>query len=326
MEKILSQDEVDALLRGLSDGDIETATEAAPTEANIRGFDLANQDRIVRGRMPTLDIINDRFAKIHRIALSGSLRRMLDINVCQAEMIKFGEFIRTLPVPTSLHILKMDPLRGHALFMIESRLIFNLVDCFFGGNGRGSYKIEGRDFTSIEYRVINKVVKQVLQDMEQAWQPITPVNFNFVRSEVNPQFATIIPPTDVVIVIRYELEMDRMMGRMALVLPYSTIEPIRSKLSASFQSDQLEVDTEWSKRLRRLIKDVPLELSMELGRTTLKGAELINMEVGDVIVLDNDVNVPLLVKVEGIPKFRANAVVCRGNKAFQVQSDINIDD
>jgi flagellar motor switch protein FliM len=113
---------------------------------------------------------------------------------------------------------------------------------------------------------------------------------------------------------------------MALVLPYSTIEPIRSKLSASFQSDQLEVDTEWSERLRKLLKDVPLELSMELGKTTLKGAELINMEVGDVIVLDNDVNVPLLVKVEGIPKFRANPVVCRGNKAFQVQSEINIDD
>ena len=245
MEKILSQDEVDALLKGLSDGDIETTQGKRSGQENVRSFDLANQDKIVRGRMPTLDIINDRFAKIHRISLSGSLRRMLDINVCQAEMIKFGEFIRTLPVPTSLHILKMEPLRGHVLFMIESRLIFNLVDCFFGGTGKGSYKIEGRDFTSIEYRVINKVVKQVLQDLDQAWQPITAVSFGFVRSEVNPQFATIIPPTDVVIVVRYELEMDRMMGRMALVLPYSTIEPIRSKLYASFQSDQLEVDDEW---------------------------------------------------------------------------------
>ena len=163
MEKILSQDEVDALLKGLCDGDIETTKESASAQENVRSFDLANQDRIVRGRMPTLDIINDRFAKTHRISLSGSLRRMVDINVCQAEMIKFGEFIRTLPVPTSLHILKMEPLRGHVLFMIESRLIFNLVDCFFGGSGKGSYKIEGRDFTSIEYRVINKVVKQVLR-------------------------------------------------------------------------------------------------------------------------------------------------------------------
>ncbi|MHC1725536.1 MAG: flagellar motor switch protein FliM [Syntrophobacteraceae bacterium] len=323
MEKILSQDEVDALLKGLDDGNIETAKEAAaPEEINVRTFDLANQDRIVRGRMPTLDIINDRFAKIHRISLSGSLRRMLDINVCQAEMIKFGEFIRTLPVPTSLHILKMDPLRGHVLFMIESRLIFNLVDCFFGGSGKGSYKIEGRDFTSIEYRVINKVVKQVIQDMDQAWQPITPVNFNFVRSEVNPQFATIIPPTDVVIVVRYELEMDRMMGRMALLLPYSTIEPIRSKLYASFQSDQLEVDTEWIVRLKKLLHAVPVEVAVELGRTELKGAELMSMEIGDVIMLDNDVNEPITVNVEGVPKFKANAGIFKGNKAFQIHGDI----
>ncbi|MCE5333027.1 MAG: flagellar motor switch protein FliM [Desulfobacteraceae bacterium] len=322
MEKILSQDEVDALLRGLSDGEIETKSENAQSELNVKNFDLANQDRIVRGRMPTLDIINDRFAKIHRIALSGSLRRMLDINVCQAEMIKFGEFIRTLPVPTSLHILKMDPLRGHVLFMIESRLIFNLVDCFFGGSGRGSYKIEGRDFTSIEYRVINKVVKQVLLDMDQAWQPITPVTFNFVRSEVNPQFATIIPPTDVVIVVRYELEMDRMMGRMALVLPYSTIEPIRAKLYASYQSDQLEIDEEWILRLKGLLKDVPVEIMIELGKTSLKGGELADMEVGDVIMLDSDVTLPLTVKVEGIPKYKANPGIYRGKQAFQICSEI----
>ncbi|SPF31268.1 Flagellar motor switch protein FliM [Syntrophobacter sp. SbD1] len=326
MEKILSQDEVDALLRGLSDGDIETTKESAPAPDNFHLFDLANQDRIVRGRMPTLDIINDRFAKIHRISLSGSLRRMLDINVCQAEMIKFGEFIRTLPVPTSLHILKIEPLRGHVLFMIESRLIFNLVDCFFGGTGKGSYKIEGRDFTSIEYRVINKVVKQVLQDLEQAWQPITEVSFNFVRSEVNPQFATIIPPTDVVIVVRFELEMDRMMGRMALVLPYSTIEPIRSKLYASFQSDQLEIDEQWILRLKKLIEGVPVELSVELGSASLKGSELMNMEIGDVIVLNNDAGTPLVVKVEGVPKLRATPGICRGNLAFQVCSDYKTGD
>jgi flagellar motor switch protein FliM len=276
--------------------------------------------------MPTLDIINDRFAKIHRISLSGSLRRMIDINVCQAEMIKFGEFIRTLPVPTSLHILKIEPLRGHVLFMIESRLIFNLVDCFFGGTGKGSYKIEGRDFTSIEYRVINKVVKQVLQDLEQAWQPITSVSFGFVRSEVNPQFATIIPPTDVVIVVKFELEMDRMMGRMALVLPYSTIEPIRSKLYASFQSDQLEVDAEWIERLKKLIREVPVEISAELGTTTLKGSELMNMEIGDVIVLNHDAGRPILVKVEGIGKLRATPGIYRGNMAFQVHSDISCDE
>lgn len=323
MEKILSQDEVDALLKGLSDGDVEAAApkqavKIEETPSDIRPFDLTSQDRIVRGRMPTLDIINDRFAKIHRVSLSGSLRRMLDINVCPAEMIKFGEFTRTLPVPTSLHILKPDQLRGHALFMIESRLIFNLVDCFFGGSGRSSYKIEGRDFTSIEYRVINKVMKMALKDMDQAWEPISPVVFNYVRSEVNPQFAAIIPPTDVAIVVRFEVEMDRLMGRMAMVLPYSTIEPIRTKLYASYQSDQLEVDSEWSTRMRRRLREVNVEVIVELGRTTLKGSELLSMDVGDVIMLDKDVNRPLEVMVEGVPKFCATAGIHHGNQAFRI--------
>ncbi len=322
MEKILSQAEVDALLKGLSNGEIDSDKEGKGEPGDVRAFDLTNQDKIVRGRMPTLDIINDRFGKIQRSSLSGSLRRMLDINVCQAETVKFGEFIRTLPVPTSLHVFKIEPLRGHVLFMIESRLIFNLVDCFFGGTGNSSYKIEGRDFTSIEYRVIDKVVKQVVQDLDQAWQPVAAVSFSFIRSEVNPQFAAIIPSTDVVIVIRFEIEMDRMIGKMALVLPYATIEPIREKLYANFQSDQLEVDGQWISRMKKLLHDVQVELTVELGTTSIQGSDLMNIEIGDVIMLDSDANKPLVVKVEGVQKLRATAGICRANMAFQVHSEI----
>lgn len=318
MEKILSQDEVDALLRGLSDGEIETAKEASEQVDGIRPYDLTSQDRIVRGRMPTLEIINDRFARLHRVTLSGSLRRIIDITVTQTEMIKFGEFIRTLPVPTSLHILKLDPLRGHVLLVVESRLIFNLVDCFFGGTGRSSFKIEGRDFTSIEHRVISKLVKTALRDLDQAWKPVTPVSFQFVRSEVNPQFATIVPPTDLVIVIHFEMELDRLIGKMILCLPYSTIEPIRSKLYASYQSDQLEVDLEWMERFKRRLREVGVEMVVELGRTSIKGRDLLNIEVGDVILLDKDVTDPITVKVQGVPKFKAVPGKHKGNQAVQV--------
>jgi flagellar motor switch protein FliM len=158
--------------------------------------------------------------------------------------------------------------------------------------------------------------------MEQAWQPVVPIAFNYVRSEVNPQFATIIPPTDVCIVVRYEVEMDRLMGRMALVLPYSTIEPIRSKLYASYQSDQLEVDAGWIARMKKRLYEVPVEILVEFGRTHLKGAELLNMEVGDVIMLDSDLTQPLTVMVQGVPKFKANPGILRGNQAFQVGSEI----
>lgn len=320
MEQVLSQDEVDALLKGLSDGEIEAETAAGPAEeqSGIRPYDLTSQDRIIRGRMPTLEIINDRFARVHRVTLSGALRKVMDITVTQKEMIKFGDFTRTLPVPTSLHVLKMEPFRGHVLLVVESRLIFNLVDCFFGGSGRSSFKIEGRDFTSIENRVINKVVRMALKDLEQAWNPVTPVAFKFVRSEVNPQFATIVPPTELVIVVHYELEMDTLMGKIILCLPYSTIEPIRSKLSASYQSDQLEVDYSWTRRFIRQLREIPVQICVHLGRTKIKGQDLLRLEKGDIIVLDQDVNHPLMVSVEKVPKYKAYAGMHKGNHAVKI--------
>ncbi len=323
MEKILTQEEVDALLRGLSNGDIESDKKDENAGDGIRSYDLTSQDRIIRGRMPTLEIINDRFARLYRVSLSGSLRKVIDITVTQTEMIKFGEFVRTLPVPTSLHVLKLDPLRGHALLVVESRLIFNLIDCFFGGTGRSNFKIEGRDFTSIEHRVIHKIVQSTLKDLDQAWKPVSSISFQFVRSEVNPQFATIVPPSDVVIVVHFELELDRLIGKLILCLPYSTIEPIRDKLYASYQSDQLEVDQGWIERLKKRLRQVDVNLLVELGRTNVKGRDLLQLEVGDILVLNQDVDSPLTVKVEGVPKFKAFAGVTRGNKAFQIKEIIS---
>ena len=328
MERILSQDEVDALLRGVSDGDIETEKGAAEEEAeereDTRSYDLTGQDRIIRGRMPTLEIINDRFARLDRVSLSGALRKMMDITVSQKdEMIKFGEFSRTLPVPTSIHILKMDPLRGHVLLVLESRLIFNLLDCFFGGTGRRGFKIEGREFTSIEQRVINRIVEMILRDLDQAWKPLVKVSFQYIRSEMNPQFASIVPLNDPVIVIHFDVELEKLIGKMILCLPYSTIEPIRSKLSASYQSDQLEMDVEWIQRLQKRLLEVDVELSVELGRTQIKGRDLLQLGKGDTIILDQDANGPLLVKVEKIPKFKASTGVVKGSHACRILEKIS---
>ncbi|MCU0589663.1 MAG: flagellar motor switch protein FliM [Syntrophobacteraceae bacterium] len=318
MEKILSQEEVDALLRGLSTGDVDSEKKQDVEKSGIRPYDLTSQDRIIRGRMPTLEIINDRFARLYRVSLSASLRKVIDITVTQTEMIKFGEFSRTLPVPTSLHVLRMDPLRGHILLVVESRLIFNLVDCFFGGTGKSSFKIEGRDFTSIEHRLIHKIVESTLKDLDQSWKPVCPVTFQFIRSEVNPQFATIVPPSDVVIVVHFELELDRLIGKMILCLPYSTIEPIRDRLYASFQSDQLEVDSRWADRLKKRLRSVAVDLLVELGRTQIKGRDLLELGVGDVLLLHQDMHEPLTVRIEGVPKFKALTGMSKGNKAFQI--------
>lgn len=318
MSQILSQEEVDALLRGVTDGEIETEAEYVPDESGIVPYDLTSQERIIRGRMPTLDIINQRFSRLFRNSLSSSLRKALDISAVSTDTVKFGEFVKSLPVPASLHIFKIEPLRGFALLVAESKLVFALVDTFFGGTGEGKMKIEGRDFTSIEQRMIKKVVMMVLEDMEAAWKPVHSVNMTFVRSEVNPQFAAIVPPTDVVVVIMFEVELDQVTGTLTVCLPYSTIEPIIAKLRAGFQSDQLEVDQAWIRRLRDRLSETSVDVVVELGTTTISGGDLLGLDVGDVITLDQDADDEMLVRVEGIPKFKGMPGVVKGNKAVRL--------
>lgn len=322
MSKILTQEEVDALLKGMSGGEIETETDSVDDDSGITVYDLTNQDRIIRGRMPTLEIINDRFARILRTTLSSALRKVIDVSAFSIDMIKFGEFMRALPVPTSLHIFKVDPLRGHGIMVIETKLVFNLVDNFFGGSGHSFIKIEGRDFTAIENRLINKVILMAMDDLEKAWNPVHPLKLTYVRSETNPQFASVVAPTEVVIVIKFEIELEQAVGTLVICLPYSTIEPIRSKLYAGFQSDQLEVDHEWINRFIDQVREASVMITVELGKASLTAGELMNLKVGEVLPLDQDVSQSLTVKVEGVPKFNGFPGVSRGNKALQISSKI----
>ncbi|MDR2368645.1 MAG: flagellar motor switch protein FliM [Deltaproteobacteria bacterium] len=322
MAKILTQDEVDALLKGMGGGEVETETDQSSDEAGITRYDLTNQDRIIRGRMPTLEIINDRFARFFRQTMSTALRKVIDISAFSIDMIKFGEFMRALPVPTSLHIFKAEPLRGHAIMVIETKLVFNLVDSFFGGSGRGYIKVEGRDFTPIESRLIVKVIKMALADLEKAWNPVHPLTLSYVRGETNPQFASVVAPTEVVLVVKFEVELEQTVGTLIICLPYSTIEPIRSKLYAGFQSDQLEVDTAWINRFIERVREAEVSLKVDLGQATITAEELMNLTEGDIIMLNHDVKEPLDVRVEGVPKFKVFIGTSRGQKAVRVVSDI----
>jgi flagellar motor switch protein FliM len=269
--------------------------------------------------MPTLEIINNRFARLFRTTLSSAVRKIVDMTTTSVDMVKFGEFMRSLPVPTSLHIFKMDPLRGHAIFVLESKLVFNLVETFFGGAGTGEVKIEGRDFTAIEQQLTRKVVSMGLKDLEQAWKPVHEVTMVYQRTEINPQFASIVPPSDVVIVIKFEMEMEHAAGTITICVPYSTIEPIRSKLYAGFQSDQLEVDHEWMRRFRTQLREAQVDFTVELGRTHITSGELLGLKVGDVLKLDKDVNDTLVGMVEGVPKFKGKPGTFRGAKAYRVE-------
>ena len=318
MNQFLSQEEVDALLRGITDGEVVTEQSPVDDDGKIRPYDLTSQERIIRGRMPTLEIINQKFARLLRASLSGSLRRVIDVSAQNVEMLKFGEFLKVLPVPTSMHIIRMNPLRGGALLVIESKLVYALIDSFFGGPGNSQVKIEGRDFTPIETHMILRVADLIFADMKKAWESVEPISVELERSEVNPQFVGIVPPSDVVVVTPFEVEMDEAHGQITFCLPYSTIEPIRSKLYAGFQTERLEVDQNWLRRIVQQLQRLEVEMSAEFGNAEINVRSLLSLQVGDIIRLDQDCDNPLVVRVEGVPKFTGFARVMKQKKAVEI--------
>lgn len=322
MGDILTQDEVDSLLSGLSTGKIEVAQDKPRAEGEVVLYDFSSQERVIRGRMPTFEVINERFAREMRSSLSSILHTTVDISSENLDTIKFSDFGRSLPVPTSLHVFRMEPLRGHALLVLESQLVFNLIDTFFGGKGMSKAKIEGREFTPIEEKMIQKVVKSCLNDLETAWAPVEPVKTQLVRSEVNPQFATIVLPTDLVIVAKFEIELEQAAGMLILCMPYAMIEPIRNKLTAGFQAETEDLDYTWVKRMKEIILESYVEMQVMLGSTEITGEKLLSLKPGDIIQLDQDAADPIIAKVEGFEKITGYAGVQRGFQAFRVEEKL----
>ncbi len=320
MTNILSQEEVDALLRGISGGEIETQPEEYHEPGEIMSYDLTSQDRIIRGRMPTLEMTNEKFARAFRQTLSSMLRKVISVTAVSADMIKFGEFLKTLPVPTSLHLFRMDPMRGNAIFIMESKIIFTLVDIIFGGTGTAAFKIEGREFTAIENNLIKKVVLSALADLEKCWKSLIDLKITYQRAEINPQFAQIVPPTDVVVVMNFEVEVEYTSGVVSICIPYSMLEPIKEKLSAGFQSEHLEVDKAWANRFKSGLLKSYVDIFVELGRAQVLGKDIVNLKKGDVIQLEHYASDPLDIYVEGIKKYNGYPGNYKGNQAVQISS------
>lgn len=318
---ILSQDEIDALLSGVDSEDIDTNAGAEPE--GVYSYDLASQERIVRGRMPTLEMINERFARQLRISLFNMLRFTPEVGARNIKVQKFSEYIRSLFVPTSLNLVRIKPLRGTALFVFDPQLVFILVDNFFGGGGRFQAKIEGRDFTPTEMRVISLLLDKVFLDLQQAWAPVMDLNFEFVNSEVNPQFANIVGPTEVVVVSSFQVELEGGGGGLHITLPYSMIEPIRDILDAGIQSDRSEVDERWLKSLRVEISEANIELVGTLAKTELTLRDVMHLKAGDIIPFEMPDTI--LLHAEELPVLRGRFGVHKGQNAIQVTEHIKRD-
>jgi flagellar motor switch protein FliM len=313
---ILDQDEIDALLNGVDSGEVDTETDPYPTDGHAREYDLSSQDRIVRGRMPTLDMLNDRFARYLRISIFNMLRRTAEISVGEVKIIKFSEYIRGLFVPTNLNLIRVNPLRGTGLLVIDPKLLFIIVENFFGGDGRFYTKIEGREFTPTEMRVVHLLLNQVFQDLSEAWKPVMLLEFEYINSEVNPQFANIVSPTEVVVVTRFKIEMEGGGGELHITLPYSMLEPIRELLAAGIQSDRVESDERWTKTLQEDLKEVKVNMSCSLTEIELNLRELMSLGIGDIIPIDLPKTV--VANVEGLPAYHCEFGSHEGHNALKI--------
>ena len=316
--EILNQDEIDALLKGVDDGAVPT-TPPPEEPGKVRDYDFATQIRIVRGRMPTLEMINDRFARLFRIGLFNMLRRTPEIAVAPVKVQKFTEYTQNLHVPSSLNLIKINPLRGTGLLTLDATLVFAIVDNFFGGNGRYA-KIEGREFTLTEGRIVQMVLRQAFADLTEAWSICSAINIEYINSEINPHFANIVSPSEIVVVTSFKIELDGGGGELHVTMPYAMLEPIRDLLDSGMQSDRMEHDENWNRTLREEIEEAEVELVPVLGHSTLSLGRLVDLKPGDVIPCDFDGEVTLF--AEGVPVLRGGYGLSRGQQAVKVSQRV----
>ena len=311
----LSQDEVDALLKGV-DGDQDDDQPASNT-GEVRDYNLATQERIVRGRMPTLEIINERFARLVRIELFNFLRRTVEVSVGPVRITKYSDFVRNLVVPTNLNLIQMKPLRGTALMVFDPTLVFLVVDNMFGGDGRFHTRVEGRDFTQTEQRIIQRILNIVFETYSKSWEPVYPVQFEYMRSEMNTQFANIATPNEVVIAVTFNVELGPASGEIHFCFPYSMLEPLRDILSSPLQGEVLGTDKRWVKLMTQQVQAAEVEIVADLAKTNMMIGEVLNMKVGDVVPLNIEESIEA--QVDGVPVMLCKYGMFNGQYALRVE-------
>ena len=315
-KEFLSQDEVDALLKGVS-GEAEDVVPEPDNDNGIRPYNLATEERMARAGIPTFEMVNERFARQLRVALFNFLRRSADVTVSPPRVLKFSDFVRNLVVPTNLNLVQVRPLRGTSLFIFDPNLVFLAVDSLFGGNGQFNSRVEGRDFTQTEMRIIQRLLELVFEEYEKSWKPVHEIKLEYMRSEMNTQFASIVTPNDVVVVTTLNLEFGTSGGEMHICIPWTSLEPLRDLLYSAMQADTHETDKRWFSQLQREVQNAEVELVVTLGNAAVTLEQILNMQAGDVIGLQ--VPDTMLAQVDGVPVLECRGGVSNGQYAVRVE-------
>jgi flagellar motor switch protein FliM len=319
-DSFLSQEEVDALLEGVTGESQKLEKDDVPTDG-VRVYNLSSQERIVRGRMPTMEIVNERFSRNLRLGLFNFIRRSPEISVGGVQVQKYSAFLRELAVPTNFNIMAVRPLRGNGLVVCEPNLLFGVIDSLYGGNGKFHTRIEGRDFSPTEQRVIDRLVEVVAEEYKKAWRGVYPIELAYQRSEMQPQFATIATPSEIVVSTSFTLEIGDITGSLHICIPYATLEPIRDVLYSSVQGDAIEVDRRWVKLLGQEIQAAEVTMVAELAQTDATVEQLLAMQVGDFIELDR--NPAIKAHVDGVPLFECQYGTHKGKYALRIDRKLS---
>lgn len=320
MSQVLSQQEVDLLIREL-DGfeSLEDSVEASPYgEDEVVPYDLSHPDRVIRGRMPTLELIHEHFSRIFRQTLSNHMRRPIGVSVRSTELVNFKDYLKSISHPTSVNIFHMAPLRGSALMVLERRLVFIFIDLLFGGSGGLEAQLPTRDFTNIEIKMVTKVVHSALEDYQTSWKPVVPLRLKFIRSESNPQFASVMPESEIVVLTTFDVEINNSPMSMSVCLPYTMLDPIRSRLSAGYQSDHAVVNQAMVSRLEQSVSNSAIQVRVPLGKAKMSLRKFLKLEVGDLIHLNQESGKPLDVIVEDVVKYRGIQGSYKGHMAVKI--------
>lgn len=316
MDDILSQDEVDALLRGMGDGDVETENDEA-SDGSAKVYDFTNQERIIRGRLPALDIINERFARGFQRHFNEMILASVEVTAGEVKIIKMIDYLRNLFVPTSLNIYRINPLNGISLFTLDSKLIFTAVDIYFGGTGLLPFKIEGREYTPVEMSMIRSILDISTENMRKAWAPVMDVEIEYMHSEMNPKFAGIVDATDMIVVSPINVRFEGVEGRVDIVMPYAMLEPVRDKLEEGMQNLQGESDNRWSKTLREESKNIEVTITAALAEVAMDMNDILKMETGDIIPIEMPKSVTL--RAEGIALARGKVGISNDKKSIKIE-------
>jgi flagellar motor switch protein FliM len=313
-DQILTQEEIDALLSAMDKGEVDLEEEVKQ-EAEILAYNLTSQNIMLRDQFHALEEVYDKLARLLGTSFSALLQRSLEVEFVSTEMVKYTECINAFSNPTSFTIFTMDPLIGSAMLAIEPRLVYSLIDCMFGGDGKPTERM--REFTLIEQRMMRKFAQEVLANLEKAWKIVDPISAALKKTEIKPEFVHLASPNDLMVVIVFGVKGQEFSGNLHICIPYLMLEPIKDKLSSKYLREK-DMEHNWSEQLEMLLQDTPVTLVAELGITTRSVRDLLDLQVDDVVQLNTGPEDLVTLAVDHIPKFFGFPGIVKGNRAVEI--------